>query len=65
MKEIVNEIEIFKDICDEILTGICEHCMTLNFVYHRAMITVDCEMRGCHPRGGVNWVTNKAMIFSF
>ena len=41
MKEIVNEIEIFKDICDEILTGICEHCMTLNFVYHRVMITVD------------------------
>ena len=26
---------------DKILTGICEHCMTLNFVYHRAMITVD------------------------
>ena len=28
-------------IMDEILKGICEHCMTLNFVYHRAMITVD------------------------
>ena len=36
------EIEILKVIeIDEILTGICEHCMTLNFVYHRAMITVD------------------------
>ena len=30
--EILNVIEI---------DGYCEHCMTLKFMYHRAMITVD------------------------